>query len=149
MHLATYLNLGLALGFVSENLHAQSLTTRFDSDNGIASNMFDTRPRQDLVLTSLEMARPFLPGKPIGFTSICNAPGLGRHRVWATGAVLLQGGACAGHWLDLANPTLMAVHRPNGQGAVNFLMYAPAGARGITLQAVDLTSCTVSNPTSI
>jgi len=273
------LAVGLLLGLSTQALPAQSLTTRFDSDNEFAGNMFDITPRHDLVLTGMDInttdpgttvtidlwyadrssfgieqqplfwtylgsysgisagrdfptyidlagnGKTFLAGQTYGlFVDLTSHPtqklrysngpaggttytssemflqtnvgngtgGLGgaifQDREWngtlhyavgvpspqlgvyglcpglitidvqtaspnswvgivfgQPGQILLQGGSCAGHWLDLANPTLMAIHRSNGQGAVNFLMFAPAGACGISLQAVDLASCAVSN----
>lgn len=277
------LTIGLLFSLAAQSLPAQSLTTRFDSDNEFAGNMFDITPRHDLVLTGMDInttnpgtavtielwyanrssrgieqlpmswtflgsysgisagrdfptsinlagnGKTFLAGQTYGlFVNLSSYPlqklrysngpaggttytsaemylhtnvgngtgGLGgfifHDREWngtlhyavgvpspqlgvfgmcpglitidvstATpnawvgivfgqpGQTLLQGGACAGYWLDLANPTLMAIHRANGQGGVNFLMYAPVGACGISLQAVDLVSCAVSNQTSL
>lgn len=54
-------------------------------------------------------------------------------------------GACAGTVIDISSPTLAGIFTADGSGNVSASPNLPAGLCGLTLQAVDLTSCSVSN----
>jgi hypothetical protein len=62
-----------------------------------------------------------------------------------TGTFIIPGGACAGTKLDLDNPSKLAIVTADGDGDVTLSRNAPPGACGVFLQAVDLSSCGVSN----
>lgn len=58
-------------------------------------------------------------------------------------------GTCAGTTVNIANPTLGAIIVANGSGAASLSFNAPAGACGKTVQAVDISTCGVSNAVTL
>lgn len=62
------------------------------------------------------------------------------------GSWAIPNGPCAGTVLDLAGvPTLAGFFNPDAAGNLTLVPNVPAGLCGRTLQAVDMTTCTVSN----
>ena len=61
------------------------------------------------------------------------------------GASVVPVGACAGTPLGLDGPSLLTVLPADGNGEVSLDRNAPAGACGLYLQAVDISSCETSN----
>lgn len=62
------------------------------------------------------------------------------------GSFTLPGGACAGQVLDISAPTLAGVFVADASGNVTLSQVLPPWACGLTLQAVDVSTCDVSNP---
>jgi len=62
-----------------------------------------------------------------------------------SGSFVLPPGSCMGTVLDISSPTLAAIIGADGGGSIALAPALPAGLCGLTLQAVDLTSCSVSN----
>jgi len=63
----------------------------------------------------------------------------------AEGTAQIPGGVCAGTPLDLANPQVLTTATADGNGVVRVERTAPAELCGILLQAIDQSTCTVSN----
>ena len=63
----------------------------------------------------------------------------------AAGSFTIPGGSCAGLALDVTSPTLGAVLTADAAGDASATPTIPGGACGMTVQAVDLGTCTVSN----
>lgn len=62
-----------------------------------------------------------------------------------TGTFVIPGGACAGTEMDLDSPSKLAIVTADGNGDASLSRNAPEGACGVFLQAVDRSSCSVSN----
>lgn len=62
------------------------------------------------------------------------------------GTFTLPPGPCFGTVLDLNPPTLAGIFPADAAGNLSMSFTAPAFLCGLTIQAVDLTSCAVSNP---
>jgi len=62
------------------------------------------------------------------------------------GSFTIGGGSCAGTMIDISGPTLAGIFGADLNGDLNFSATIPGGACGLTVQAVDLGSCGVSNP---
>lgn len=65
--------------------------------------------------------------------------------IGSTGGYSQTGSPCQGLNLDLANPRLVDVKATRTEGVVSFSLRHPAGAQGMTVQAVDLSRCKVTN----
>jgi len=63
----------------------------------------------------------------------------------SVGSFLIPNGSCAGVSLDISNPTLLGMIPADLNGTISLPVNLPTAFCGTTLQAVDLTSCTVSN----
>lgn len=61
------------------------------------------------------------------------------------GAFTLPPGPCAGTMLDISSPTLAGIIASDASGNIAIAPNLPSGLCGLTLQAVDLTTCSVSN----
>jgi hypothetical protein len=62
------------------------------------------------------------------------------------GSFTVPGGPCGGLLLDVSSPTLAGVFAADSSGVVTLSRTLPPGACGLTLQAVDASTCQVSNP---
>lgn len=63
----------------------------------------------------------------------------------AAGSFTIGGGGCAGLAIDISSPTLAGVFGADINGDVSFTANIPSGACGLTVQAVDLGSCSATN----
>jgi len=61
------------------------------------------------------------------------------------GSFALPPGTCAGTLLDISAPTLAGIITSDGSGNVAVAPNLPSGLCGLTLQAVDISTCSVSN----
>ena len=61
------------------------------------------------------------------------------------GSFTIPGATCAGVVLDIPSPTLAVILTADLNGDVSLTTNLPSGACGLTVQVVDLTSCTASN----
>lgn len=61
----------------------------------------------------------------------------------APGDFTIPGGSCGGTVLDLASPTLAGLFGTDATGTLSLSFNAPAGLCGLSIQAVDLTTCEV------
>lgn len=64
----------------------------------------------------------------------------------SAGAFIKPAPPCQGVELAIAQPTLGAILTTGSSGVATATMNAPAGACGLTIQAVDLATCKVTNP---
>lgn len=62
------------------------------------------------------------------------------------GSFTIAGGSCPGTLLDIGSPTLAGIFSADATGSLSFGVTLPPALCGLTLQAVDLTGCLVSNP---
>ncbi len=63
----------------------------------------------------------------------------------AAGSFTQTGSPCTGTTVPISNPTLGAMLLADGGGNASLTFTAPAGACGLTVVAVDVSTCTVSN----
>ena len=70
---------------------------------------------------------------------------------WGTseGSVTLPSGPCAGTEIGLADPTLLTIVTADPEGDVSIERIVGAGACGLFLQALDVTTCEPSNVASV
>ncbi|PCJ52089.1 MAG: hypothetical protein COA70_13025 [Planctomycetota bacterium] len=61
------------------------------------------------------------------------------------GSFTIPGGICAGVSLDISSPTLGGIFNADGSGNLSLSRTLGAGLCGLTIQVVDLSTCTVSN----
>jgi len=61
------------------------------------------------------------------------------------GSFTIPSGSCAGTVVDIASPTLATILGADAAGSVTFTAVIPAGACGLTVQAVDLGACAPTN----
>jgi len=61
------------------------------------------------------------------------------------GSFTIPGGSCGGTVVDIASPTLATILGADAAGSVTFSAVIPAGACGLTVQAVDLSACAPTN----
>jgi len=61
------------------------------------------------------------------------------------GTLTLAGGVCAGMTLDVGVPTIAGIFAGDINGDLSFSATLPAGACGLTVQAVDVNNCAPSN----
>lgn len=83
--------------------------------------------------TTIELAD----GSPAGDVAFLRGSG--------PGSTVVPGGPCAGIVVDLAGPRLLAVVTADAAGGLEVVRDLPEAACGVTIQAVDLTSCSTSN----
>ena len=129
-----------------------SLTTYYGKGDGLGSSTFSPREWNGTLYT--ETAGPG--GPSLSVTGTCP----GTMTLSITGATandsvaVLYGpagsttkpsGTCAGTTVDIANPSIGAILGTDGSGAASLTFTAPSGACGLTVQAVDIASCTPTN----
>lgn len=73
---------------------------------------------------------------PFGMVGLAYGPG---------GTIIIGGGPCAGMTLDLASLNIAGLFPADINGLMNLNANLPAGACGVTIQAVDISTCTPSN----
>ena len=61
------------------------------------------------------------------------------------GTFIIPSGPCAGLSIDIGAPTLAGFFTANASGDLSISTTLPAGACGLTVQAVDMATCTKSN----
>ena len=78
---------------------------------------------------------------PFGSVAFASSPALGTYSI--------PSGPCLGTLIDLATPTLLGYETADGSGTINLPVFLPAGLCGQFVQAVDMTTCIISNTTTI
>ncbi|MHC4838357.1 MAG: hypothetical protein ACYTF3_09280 [Planctomycetota bacterium] len=63
----------------------------------------------------------------------------------APGSFTIGSGSCAGTTIAIGSPTLAGIFGADAAGSLSLAVTLPPALCGLTLQAVDLTACTVSN----
>jgi hypothetical protein len=61
------------------------------------------------------------------------------------GSFVIPSGVCIGTSIDIGSPTLAGIFSADASGNYSIAPTLPAGLCGLTLQAVDMTTCAVSN----
>lgn len=62
-----------------------------------------------------------------------------------SGSFTIAGGTCAGTTLDIGAPTLAGIFGADASGTLSLTVTLPAGVCGLTVQAVDTSTCSASN----
>jgi len=129
-----------------------SLTTHFGKGDGLTSSTFSPREWNGTLHT--EAAGPTGPslGKtgtcpgPVTLTaSNCTASGHVAVLYGHSGSYTKPGNPCGGLTLGISAPALGGILTANGSGTATLSFNAPPAACGLTIQAVDVSSCTATN----
>lgn len=82
---------------------------------------------------------------PLSLTVTEATPGLPVAILYGpAGSFTKAGGACSGLTVGIAAPTVAGTRVADAAGVIHFGFYAPSGLCGMTVQAVDLTTCTLT-----
>lgn len=142
---------GSAGGDTFSNADVTLLTNAGLSDAGFSGSIFQTRNWNGTMYYDAGPSGPSLtvtgtcPGPvtldiagatPFGGVALAYGP---------AGTFSIPSGSCAGTSLDIGAPTLATILGADAGGAVSFSVTLPAGACGLTVQAVDLGACVASN----
>lgn len=104
---------------------------------------------------------PYVPAPTVAWNGGCPGPGtlalsnftpgglVGVGVGTGTGALTLPGGACAGTVVGITQAQVKAVLAVDAQGSLSYPAALPSAACGRYLQALDLTSCELSNVLSL
>ncbi len=142
---------GTTGGDTFSNADVTLLTNAGLTDTGFSGTIFQTRNWNGTMYYDAGPSGPSLtvtgtcPGPvtldiagatPFGGVALAYGP---------AGSFSIPSGGCAGTSLDIGSPTLATILGADAGGGVSFAVTLPAGACGLTVQAVDLGSCAVSN----
>lgn len=140
-------------GYYGTSFSSISANGRFVSFSSEATNLVpgDTNNALDVFVHDFGASGPRLaktgtcPGAITLTISSATAGGLIAIVSGPAGNFVQQSLPCQGLVLVISPPTLRALLSANGSGAVVLNFNAPAGACGLSVQAVDITSCTATN----
>lgn len=129
-----------------------SLTTQYGKADGLTSSTFSPREFNGTLHT--EANGPG--GSTLGSTGTCPGPmavqvsgctpGGGVAIIYGQAGSHVKGGAvCNGTVVRITRPTLCAVLTADGSGNASKSFNAPPGACGLSVQAVDVSTCATSN----
>ncbi|MCH8261209.1 MAG: hypothetical protein IIC46_13510 [Planctomycetes bacterium] len=65
------------------------------------------------------------------------------------GSFTIPSGSCSGLTIDISAPTLAGFFNADALGSINLNPNVPAGLCGLTVQSVDMSSCTKSNTATL
>ncbi len=133
-----------------------SLTTYYGKGDGLTSSTFSPRMWNGNLYTDTAGPPPpsltktgTCPG-PVALTAAnCTAGGPVAILYGPAGSFTKPNGACAGLTLGISGPTLAAILNANGSGSAGLNFNAPPGACGVTVQAVDVATCTATNTVTL
>ena len=89
------------------------------------------------------------PGSTTLTASNCTAGGNVAFLYGAAGTYTKPNNPCQGVTLGISSPTLGTILTANGSGTASLTFNAPAGACGLTVQAVDVATCTPTNTVTL
>jgi hypothetical protein len=128
------------------------LTAYYGKGDGITSSTFSFRAWNGTLYT--DVAGP--PGPSLALSGTCPGPvtltasnctagGMVAMIYGAAGTFTQTGSPCTGLTVDIAAPTLGGLLVADGAGSAAVTFNAPAAACGLTVQAVDVGTCTTTN----
>ncbi len=129
-----------------------SLTTYYGKGDGLTSSTFTPREWNGNLYTDVVgPTGPALaktgscPGAVTLNATNCSAGGPVAIIYGAAGSFTKPTGTCAGLTVGIGAPTLGGILTADGAGSASLSFNAPAGACGLTVQGVDIATCTATN----